>query len=144
MAFESMLIVLHNVSYWKRCSPSSFIDSGFILSFPPLSATAPLISTTWPPVRWTVLCTFRTPAAGRSSRWNRCALWKMWPRIWSWWQGLVTSASRMMTLAVGMEERLLRPLSLTREVLYGCYCNQCSVWFQVSKRSWRFIFFFFK
>ena len=37
MAFESILIALHNVSYWKRCSPSSFIDWSFFLSFPSLS-----------------------------------------------------------------------------------------------------------
>lgn len=37
MALESILIALHNVSYWKHCSPSSFIDWSFFLSFPSLS-----------------------------------------------------------------------------------------------------------
>lgn len=95
---------------------------------PPLFlATALLISTTWLPIQWMARCIFRTPAAGRCLRWNHCMLLRMWPRTWSWWQELVTSVYHMMTLAAGMEEKLLRPLSLTREVLYGCYNNHCSM-----------------
>lgn len=141
MAFESILIVLHNVSYWKRCSPSSFIDFGCFFSFSSLSslsATVPHTSTTWPRVRWTALCTSRTPAAGRCSESNHWASWKMSPRTWSWWPGPETSVSPTMTLAVETEAKLWRPLSPTHEVPCGRYHNQCG-WLAVSfihKETW--------
>lgn len=118
MAFKSILIALHNVSYWKRARSPSFIDSSVFLPFF-LSATAPLTSITSPPARWTAPCTFQTPAAGRCSKWNRWMLLKMRPRIWNWWPGPVTSVSPTMTPAAAMEAKPPRPFSPTPEVHTG-------------------------